>query len=153
MNRQSVHCVKSVQIRSFFWSVFSHIRTEYGKIRTGKNSVFGHFSLNAWITEDLKRTLDNSFRFKDAYATFLFPSCISWNKLFKHPLILNNIFIDMFFPVHTLTRNELEQAWTTWNKLELPRTSWNQAKRAWTRCSQQRLALERVMRVFCRGSC
>ena len=26
------HCVKSVQIRSFFWSVFSCIRTEYGKI-------------------------------------------------------------------------------------------------------------------------
>ena len=24
--------LKSVQIRSFFWSVFSHIRTEYGKI-------------------------------------------------------------------------------------------------------------------------
>ena len=29
------HCVKRVQIRSFFWSVFSCIRTEYGgKIRT-----------------------------------------------------------------------------------------------------------------------
>ena len=27
-----VHCVKSVQIRSFFWSVFSRIRTEYGDI-------------------------------------------------------------------------------------------------------------------------
>ena len=61
------HCVKSVQIRSFFWSVFcciqfSRIRPEYGKIRsvspysvrcgkieymkirTIKNSVFGHFS-------------------------------------------------------------------------------------------------------------
>ena len=25
------HCVKSVQIRSFFWSVFSRIRTEYGE--------------------------------------------------------------------------------------------------------------------------
>ena len=46
--------MKSDQIRSFLWSVFSHIRTEYGrllrihseyrKIRTGKNSVFGHFS-------------------------------------------------------------------------------------------------------------
>ena len=36
-------CVKSVQIRSFFWSVFSRIRTEHGKIRTRKNSVFGHF--------------------------------------------------------------------------------------------------------------
>ena len=26
------HCVKSVQIRSFFWSVFSRIRTEYGEM-------------------------------------------------------------------------------------------------------------------------
>ena len=25
------HCVKSVQIRSFFWSVFFRIRTEYGE--------------------------------------------------------------------------------------------------------------------------
>ena len=34
--------VKSVQIRSFFCSVFSRIRTEYGggKIRTRKTSVF-----------------------------------------------------------------------------------------------------------------
>ena len=30
------HCVKSVQIRSFFWS-------ECRKIQTRKNSVFGHF--------------------------------------------------------------------------------------------------------------
>ena len=28
------HCVKSVQIRSFFWSVFSRIRTEYGETRS-----------------------------------------------------------------------------------------------------------------------
>ena len=28
------HCMKSVQIRSFFWSVFSRIRTEYGEIRS-----------------------------------------------------------------------------------------------------------------------
>ena len=27
------HFVKIIQIRSFFWSVFSHIRTEYGEIR------------------------------------------------------------------------------------------------------------------------
>ena len=26
------HCVKSVKVRSFSWSVFSRIRTEYGKI-------------------------------------------------------------------------------------------------------------------------
>ena len=38
------HCVKSVQIRIFFWSVFSRIWTEYGKIRIRKSSVFEHFS-------------------------------------------------------------------------------------------------------------
>ena len=38
------HCVKNVQIRSYFWSVFSCIQTECRKIRTRNNSVFGHFS-------------------------------------------------------------------------------------------------------------
>ena len=42
--RGSIHCVKSVQIRSFFRSVFCCIRTEYRKIRTRKNHAFGHFS-------------------------------------------------------------------------------------------------------------
>ena len=28
----------------FFWSVFSRIHYKYGKIRTRKNSIFGHFS-------------------------------------------------------------------------------------------------------------
>ena len=32
--RRLLHCLKSVQIRSFFWSVFSGIRTEYGEIRS-----------------------------------------------------------------------------------------------------------------------
>ena len=32
---------KCVQIRSFFWSVFSRILTEYGETQTRKNSVFG----------------------------------------------------------------------------------------------------------------
>ena len=26
------HCMKSVQIRSFFWSLFSRIRTKYGDL-------------------------------------------------------------------------------------------------------------------------
>ena len=30
----NMHCVKSVQIRSIFWSVFSGIWTEYGEIRS-----------------------------------------------------------------------------------------------------------------------
>ena len=35
---------KVVQIGSFFWSVFSLIQSKYRKMRTRKNSVFGHFS-------------------------------------------------------------------------------------------------------------
>ena len=36
--------MKSAQIRSFFWPVFSYIQSEYRKVQTRKNSVFGHFS-------------------------------------------------------------------------------------------------------------
>ena len=31
---KSIHCVKSVQMRSFFWSLFSRIWTEYGDLRS-----------------------------------------------------------------------------------------------------------------------
>ena len=48
-NLWSHDCVKSVQIRSYFWSVFSCIRTEYRKIWTRNNSVFEHFSRNALL--------------------------------------------------------------------------------------------------------
>ena len=34
------HCIKSVQIRSYFWSLFSCIQSEI----TRNNSIFGHFS-------------------------------------------------------------------------------------------------------------
>ena len=41
---EKMHCVKSVQIRSFFLSLFSCIQSEYRKIQTRKNSLYGHFS-------------------------------------------------------------------------------------------------------------
>ena len=70
VNIISKHCVKSVQIRSFFWSAHSHVRTEYvsliwfvfcciqseySKIKARENSVFGHFSRSEssdWIMND-----------------------------------------------------------------------------------------------------
>ena len=42
-------CVKSVQIQSFPWPVFSRIQPKYEKIRTKKNSVFSHFSCTVWV--------------------------------------------------------------------------------------------------------
>ena len=52
------YCVKSVKIRSYFWSVFSCIRIEYKKIRTRNNSVFGHFSCSVYVY-DLVITITN----------------------------------------------------------------------------------------------
>ena len=49
LKKEINHCVKSVQIRSYFWSAFSCIRTNteiYGV--NGNNSVFWHFSLLEW---------------------------------------------------------------------------------------------------------
>ena len=46
---RTIHSMKSVQIRHFFWSVFFRIPTEYVKIQTRKNSVFGHFSHSAIV--------------------------------------------------------------------------------------------------------
>ena len=56
--------MESLQIWSFFWSVFSCIRTEYGEIlrispysvrvqeiRTGNNFVFGHFSRSGCVSK------------------------------------------------------------------------------------------------------
>ena len=43
--------MKSVQKRSFFWFVFSCIQSEYRKIQTRKNSVFGQFSRSVNHTE------------------------------------------------------------------------------------------------------
>ena len=46
------HSVKSVEMGSFFWSVFSRIQSEYGKIRTRKNSEFRHFSHSETIARN-----------------------------------------------------------------------------------------------------
>ena len=42
-NRKHTYENKDI-FHGYFWSVFSCIRTEYTKIRTKNNSVFGHFS-------------------------------------------------------------------------------------------------------------
>ena len=61
-----LYCVKSFQIRSFFWSVFSRIRTEYrenlliqsecGKIRTKKTPYLDSFYALLYTTLSCKST-------------------------------------------------------------------------------------------------
>ena len=62
-----IHRVKSVQIRSCLWSVFSRIRTKYGdlfrtqskygNIRSRKKSVFGHFSRSVLLKFQFEKPL------------------------------------------------------------------------------------------------
>ena len=56
LKRAFNHCVKSVQIRSYIWSIFSCIQSEYRKIRTRNNSVFGRFS----HSESIKRLINKN---------------------------------------------------------------------------------------------
>ena len=46
--QQYIHCVKSIQIWNFFWSLFSCIQSEYRKIPT-RSSAFGHFSRSDYL--------------------------------------------------------------------------------------------------------
>ena len=58
------HCVKSVRIASYFWSVFSCFRTR-------NNSVFGHFSRNVINSENCVKLLGveigNKLSFEKTY--------------------------------------------------------------------------------------
>ena len=59
MTMRFQHCVKSVQIRSFFWSVFSCIQTEYGdllskylySVRTHENTNHKKLHTSTFFTQ------------------------------------------------------------------------------------------------------
>ena len=86
----------SVQIRSYFWSVFSCIRTEYGevqsqyiKIRTSNNSVFEHFSHSVILRKFLwiciitfVMTVLWSYVITVSFAYYFFPFYYFWNTLY-----------------------------------------------------------------------
>ena len=49
-NCRTNHCVKSVQIRSFFWTTFSCIRIKYGEMRS-----ISPYSVRMWENTDQKK--------------------------------------------------------------------------------------------------
>ena len=73
--KKANNCMESVQIRRFFWFVFSCIQTEYGDLlrkfpysvhiqenTDQKNSVFGHFSRSEQIKSFSEDTWYNSIQ-------------------------------------------------------------------------------------------
>ena len=88
--REHSHCVKSVQIRTFFLSAFSFIWTAYRKIRTRKNSVFGHFSRSVDKTEKSRSVSWMNFYFGIFVAVFFLNRCYfirhesSWKYVMRY---------------------------------------------------------------------
>ena len=96
--RDFLHRVKSIQIRSFFWSVISCIQTEYGdllhkflnqseyrKIWIRKDSVFGHFAqcyfqFSTFMRICLKNIFLFSFIFFRSYPLYV----ASWSSTFQY---------------------------------------------------------------------
>ena len=77
------HCVKSVQIRSFFWSVFSCIWTEYGDLlRTSVHVQCGNFKLIFSLEKQQIWTL-SIIMLKMAKHTFNILRC-KYYKILKH---------------------------------------------------------------------
>ena len=100
------HCVKSVQIRRFFWFVFSHIRTEYGcpysvRMRENmdqKNSVFGCFLCSVIVQVFIIWRLKKSRIFMfSSYYRFVYKG----DELIKVSEQWNAVFHIIFvFPPH-----------------------------------------------------
>ena len=107
---QSIHCVKSIQIRSFFRSLFLRIRTEFGE---GKVSQYGVFSgpyfpngiwtlftqWSSWLhDQNLWKIIVEKFNFfnvADLYpATFIRTGHFHRHFLIRLALIKNSYFAE-----------------------------------------------------------
>ena len=67
-------CAKSVQIRSFFCSIFSRIQLKCGKIQTRKNFVFAHFS--RIVNDNFEREPEEHLKLNQTYVTEVFVKII-----------------------------------------------------------------------------
>ena len=94
----AIHCVKSAQTRSYFWSLFSCIQSECRKIRSINNFVFGHFSrshcfvicffclmitklrqLNGWNCSRHRENMLN--RLNSLYSTYSYGKVLRMNQV------------------------------------------------------------------------
>ena len=88
-----LHWTKSVQIRSFFWSIVSCVWTEYEKIWSRKNFVFCHKTLTHLFTAyKMKSTITSFFSKCDQ----ILRKVRSWSHLLKKSLMENYIFVQCF---------------------------------------------------------
>ena len=114
----SQHCRKSVQIRSFLFRIQFKCR----KIRTRKNSVFGHFSRSAnyWFKNPRKMTSVTNF--SRALLVHVLTSHLPSTKTWKLPpvgssLLLKSLFFTYFIP-NWLDNNSNTTYWSNQNQIQ-----------------------------------
>ena len=84
-----IHCVKSIQLRSFFWSVFSiysvSLRIQFGcgEIQTRRKSVFGHFSRSEYLANFTQLAIKNKPRIYNP-SKKLTLKLTKFRKIFKY---------------------------------------------------------------------
>ena len=80
----ATHWVKSVQIRSFFWSVFSCIQSEYRKIRTRKNPYLNTFhTVTIWENSYFTKSSTNDVWRDLEWATVYHRDNSIWKDMFQ----------------------------------------------------------------------
>ena len=89
------HCLESVQIRSFFWSVFSRIRTEYGEIR-----IISPYSIRMRENTDQKKLCSWTFFLSERFRSFEKSSSLFYMIYFFAKnyceVILGNLWLTSF---------------------------------------------------------
>ena len=108
------YCVKSVQIRIFFWSVISPIRTEYGKIRsispysvwireyTYQKILRIWTVFTQWFSSKLRPNNHILWNFKTYLSPWNFGTAIPWNAwllwkiLFSEKYVCRSVYLPYF---------------------------------------------------------
>ena len=107
LNRTFPHCVESVRIRSFFWSVSSCIQSEFRKIQARKKSGYGHFSGSAVLGQNLRFWIRENTYFGIFYAAIR-NTCVTTSKRTLRKSVRIWSYSGPYFPAFELNRERYE---------------------------------------------
>ena len=136
LNRIFPHCVESVRIRSFFWSVFSCIQSEYRKIKARKNSVYGHFSRSAVLGQNLRFWIREN-PYSSIFYAAIRNTCVTTSK---RTLRKKCPYLELFWSIFSFIQTEQGEVriWPNFGKI---RTRLNPNMDTFSRSGNERPSL------------
>ena len=136
LNRTFPHCVESVPIRSFFWSVSSCIQSEFRKIQARKKSGYGHFSGSAVLGQNLRFWIRENTYFGIFYAAIR-NTCVTTSK---RTLRKKCLYLELFWSIFSCIRTEQGEV-RIWSKCGKIRTRLNPNTDTFSRSGNERPSL------------